>query len=1197
MNVRFLRPLTPCATGSASAKHSAKRSGGRGSCRAATRHGALGSAGASPSRKPPLLFAPATLCALCLCSAAFAQNQPPVPHGQSKPPGPALSPAEAIARMTVPEGFTVELVAAEPDIVNPVAMTFDERGRIWITESLEYPRLDAGPGRDRVKVLEDTDGDGRADRFTIFADGLNIPSGIAVGAGGVWVANSPDILFMQDTDGDGRADRREVVVTGFGRDDVHELPNSLTWGPDGWLYGLNGVFNRSRVEQDGREYRFTAAMFRIHPRTRRFELFAEGTSNPWGIAWDAEGSAFVSACVIDHLWHLTQTGYYHRQAGAYPPFTWKIESIVKHAHQQAAYCGIHYFDSDAYPAEYRGKLYMGNIHGNCVNCDALSRDGSTYVGEAQTDFLSANDAWFMPVVQKTGPDGCLYVLDWYDRYHCYQDARRDPQGIDRGRGRLYRVRYHQTPRAGQFDLAKESGEQLIARLASGNVFFRDAAQRLLWERNAPRTREQLARLVLDDAAPRSQRMHALWALVGCGPLDAGFHAKLLSHADAGFRGWGVRAAAGAGEIDASLRRSIVALARDPSPDVRLQVAIAATRIEGLEPMELLVDVLAGSDGDRLIPHIVWQNLHPRLEQEGDRFVAALAVGERRRSAAVALVVPRAVERLLACAPLDAEPVARLMRLYLDDAASGAPVVRLCLAQIAAKIESREIAGENLDRLRKACQPLLAPLLAGSSDGPLYLDAALVAVAWNDPAGVAAVRRVLASARHPDSVREQALAALIAARDPELLATIEALIVDEQCSVELRRRTLATLSRLDDDRVADVVLANWRRIAPELHAQGAVLLSSRTSWSRKLLAAIGERTVDSSVVNANQAHRMMLGGDEELRRQAKAIWGATRTERDPAREQAIARIRQAIRRSPGDAAAGQAVFHKVCGNCHKIYGQGQDVGPDITVNGRGSFEQLLSNVLDPSLVIGAAYQARTVVTDDGRILTGLAVEDGPQRVVLKQQGGKLETIPRDDIAEMETSKLSLMPEDLEKQLKPDELMNLFAFLALDRPPDDPAARRLPGTSAPEPREATDPDRFADIVAEVAPGFAVEGSGTGGVAIVAEHRGRAGVLRTHPIGPKRPCVLEATIDVPEGRKTRLIVEVSHHAEGDWRFVARANGRSLAESDVSPKTAPDGWLVMPIDLTRFAGEKVAIELVNQATGWQNEFAFWGRVELVSD
>ena len=301
--------------------------------------------------------------------------------------------------MVVPDGFHVELLASEPDIVNPVAMTIDERGRFWITESVEYPRHPAGKGKDRVKILEDTDGDGKIDKVTVFAEGLNIPSGIAVGYGGVWVSNSPDILYYPlAADGD-TAGEPQVVVTGFGRSDTHEMPNTLTWGPDGWLYGLNGVFNPSVVKSNnGKTYRFTCALFRIHPRTREFQIVCEGTSNPWGLAWDTEGSAFVSACVIDHLWHLTETGYYHRQGGPYPPFTWELGSIVNHHHQKAAYCGLHYFDSDAYPEQYRGKLFMGNIHGDCINVDKLQRNGSTYLATAEPDFLTANDAWFMPVV-------------------------------------------------------------------------------------------------------------------------------------------------------------------------------------------------------------------------------------------------------------------------------------------------------------------------------------------------------------------------------------------------------------------------------------------------------------------------------------------------------------------------------------------------------------------------------------------------------------------------------------------------------------------------------------------------------------------------------------------------------------------------------------------------------------------------------
>lgn len=587
------------------------------------------------------------LMAFLFSAGVVLADEPFIPRTQTKPPGPPLSPTEALAKMTVPEGFRVELVASEPDIVNPVAMTFDERGRIWITESFEYPRKEAGPGRDRVKVLEDTDGDGKADKFTVFAEGLNIPSGIAVGHGGVWVANSPDILFLQDTDGDGKADKQEVVVTGFGRTDTHELPNSLTWGPDGYLYGLNGVFNHSRVTHRGKHFEFTCALFRIHPRTRDFELFAEGTSNPWGIAFDPEGSAFVSACVIDHLWHLTETGYYLRQGGPYPPFTWHIGSIVDHKHQLAAYCGLHYFDSDAYPAEYRDRLYMGNIHGGCINVDVLHRNGSTYRAEGEDDFLTANDVWFMPVVQKTGPDGCLYVLDWYDRYHCYQDANADPKGIDRGHGRLYRVRYQQSPRAPQFDLAKESNEDLIKRLQSPNVFYRDIAQRLLNERCDESTRRALEKLVLDDSAAKKTRMHALWALVGTGELSTSFHLQLLGHPDASLRAWGVRAAGNFGEPANEIRAKVVELARDPSPDVLLQVAIAAGKLEGVQPIPVLVNVLVASGEDPLIPHIVWQNLHPLLESQSAEFLAEVRKHDLKTAANLKAIMPRVTQRLAA----------------------------------------------------------------------------------------------------------------------------------------------------------------------------------------------------------------------------------------------------------------------------------------------------------------------------------------------------------------------------------------------------------------------------------------------------------------------------------------------------------------------------------------------------------------------
>ena len=284
------------------------------------------------------------LLLLSLTSVSLCQQKQVIPHRQDQLPNDPYEPAEALKRMTVPEGFSVELVASEPSIINPIAMTFDDRGRIWVTESIEYPRKSAGPGRDRVKVLEDTTGTGKFDKVTVFAEGLNIPTGVAVGHGGVWVLNSPNLLFLKEKDG--KEVSRQVVVTGFGRTDTHELPNSLTWGPDGWLYGLNGVFNHCKITSKGKVFDFTCAMWRVHPKTHEFQLFCQGTSNPYGLVWDPEGAAIVSAChwATDYLFHFVETGYYQRQAGPYPPFTIPIGSITNKGHQKTAYCGLCYFD-------------------------------------------------------------------------------------------------------------------------------------------------------------------------------------------------------------------------------------------------------------------------------------------------------------------------------------------------------------------------------------------------------------------------------------------------------------------------------------------------------------------------------------------------------------------------------------------------------------------------------------------------------------------------------------------------------------------------------------------------------------------------------------------------------------------------------------------------------------------------------------
>jgi putative membrane-bound dehydrogenase-like protein len=1036
------------------------------------------------------------VASMVLGDVAHAQRLE-VPRRHDRPPGPPVSAEEAVARMTVPDGFSVEIVAAEPDVVNPVAMCIDERGRYWITESLEYPRREPGPGRDRVKVLEDTDGDGRVDKVTVFAKGLNIPSGIAVGYGGVWVANSPDILFLQDTDGDLKADKTEVIVTGFGRTDTHELPNSFTWGPDGWLYGLNGVFNHSHVKYaesnpnfDPKHlgWQFTCAMFRIHPRTREFQVFAEGTSNPWGIAINDEGDFFISACVIDHLWHIVETGYYIRQGGPYPPHTWPMRSIVEHKHQKAAYCGITWFDSDCYPEEYRKVLYMGNIHGGCINADVIERSGSTYKGKphpgfnpkpgawdgdeygtiAKTgdeqkpklaDLLTANDPWFMPVVQTTGPDGCLYILDWYDRYHCYQDANADPAGIERERGRLYRLVYKGHRNRQADDLSQKSDDELVALLDGPNEYVRQTARRLLAERLSENPGEaiirQLEARLFDESeqTTTASRLQSLWTLASAGLITAQ-HVDFDEEAPAELKSWGIQVACDQLNPSDYFEGWGWLRALEAAPEVKLRHLVGISKMDTsvVTKAGLLLMAVGSGKVDPLIRHVGWQNLVPLVNSDPSEVleVAAQTLMQKDSLTDPATQV-ELLPRLAAAACTNQNTSIETLALFLDTVlqeqkVAGATKERV-VGAISGALRQRSLSDAQVAALKAAVLPGVAKTSAGA-EGTLLHQLTVLRALLGEEHARSALQHTFADTGSGHDARMEALETLVASGDDSVTRTVATLIGSEATDVRLRESIVAVLGQVSEPAVADVLLMNFDSFEPNLKPKAIEVLTQRPEWSLTLLKAIQAKEIDKDALNLNQIKRVALFKNDDVQKLVAETYGAVRQEGRSDRQHVINFHRDFLNGTPGDAERGIAAFKKVCGQCHKLHGDGAEVGPDITLNGRNNWEQLLQNVFDPSAVIGPGYQARVLLTADGRVLTGLAVEESDQRVVLKIQGGKLETVPRDQIEEYVVSGVSMMPEDLEKQLTPQEIADLFAYLALDRPPTDPEARLLPG--APQPQ---------------------------------------------------------------------------------------------------------------------------------------------------
>lgn len=1011
-----------------------------------------------------LSFLAATL-SLCI-QFESTEAQDFIPRKQSKPPGPPLSPEEALSRMVVPDGFHVELVASEPDLLNPVAMAFDDAGRIYVTESFEYPRHEPGPGRDRIKILSDTDGDGKTDSVKIFAEGLNIPSGIAVGHGGVWVANAPDILFLEDTNGDDVADKSTIIVTGFGRYDTHELPNALTWGPDGYLYGLNGVFNPSVIEQNGRKHQFTCAMFRIHPKTKTFEVFCEGTSNPWGIAFDSVGSSFVSACVIDHLWHLTESAYYLRQGGPYPPHTWWAESIVKHKHQMAAYCGIEYFDSEAFPQAFRNKLYMGNIHGGCINVDRIERSGATYQGFGEPDFLTANDVWFMPVAQKIGPDGCLYVLDWYDRYHCYQDASADPKGVDRGHGRLYRIVHSKRPQNTFPDISKLSDQQLVDAIGNPNLFVRQRAQLELSKRGiqpGSAIAVALEKVALEPSDGKD-KFHAIWSLAGSGSLRESFLNTLLDHSNPEIKAWGVRLVGDQFATNEKLVSKCRQLASDPDPRVLVQVAIAATKFHralGDEEawitteLQLLRTKTADAFNDPILARTVWQN----LKQASDR--SRLLIKKHYEVSTDDTLLDSMLERFalmwtdsLPKSNWNKQQISIVSDLFAMSKQIESTKPNLAIS-ILKPLVNRAIKRDfESDEIRSILNPIFQPSKDISWDQLKPADAVdqhrlYLGLIIGNPQAIQVAHKLVMDPAQSPAVR-QAILRYVSEESPGIArqALMQALELESSGSRQDRswRDTAIDLGvekfhQDDSPKLASLL----PKLSAELQSILAERMCQKEPTASLLLEWILEGKLRKEMLSPNRIRLLATQGSQSAKQLVAKVFGTVDVEGTQEREKVVKLMGDQLRgNTRGDAQRGWVVYERICGQCHVMHSKGIEVGPNITANGRGSFDQLLVSVFNPSLVIGDAYRSVTIRTNDGVVITGLLVSRDENRTIVKTQGGKEVTVAADEIEIFQQDKKSLMPEGIEGQLTPQELADLFALLTLEKPPESKDNAEISGT---------------------------------------------------------------------------------------------------------------------------------------------------------
>jgi putative membrane-bound dehydrogenase-like protein len=547
-----------------------------------------------------------------------------------------LNGVEAARAMTVPPGFSVKLAASEPEVVRPIAFTIDDRGRLWVVEAHTYPvRAPDGQGRDRILILEDTDGDGRLDRRKVFIENLNLVSGIEVGFGGVWIGAAPQFLFVPVKEGTDRpSGPAQVLLDGWGFEDTHETLNTFRWGPDGWLYGTHGVFTHSKVGKpgtpDAQRQGLNAGIWRYHPTRHEFEVFAEGTSNPWGLDFNDYGHAFTTACVIEHLYHVVPGARYRRQAGKHfnPHVYDDIKTIADHRHwvgtkgphagngRSGAAGGGHahagamiYLGGDSWPAEYRNTIFMNNIHGARANTDRLERAGSGYTASHGPDFLMANDAWSQMLNFRYGPDGSVHAIDWYDKNQCHST---NPELHQKTLGRIFKIS-HERDRWVRVDLRKQSSAELVDLQLHRNDWYVQHARRILQERGPdPAVHARLTRM-LREQSDVSRKLRAIWALHVTGGLAEPDLVELTAADSEYVRSWAVALLVdGRTPSDAVVARMTHLARTDPSALVRLYVASALQRVPVEQRWDALTALMSrGEDAaDQNLAMMIWYAAEP-----------------------------------------------------------------------------------------------------------------------------------------------------------------------------------------------------------------------------------------------------------------------------------------------------------------------------------------------------------------------------------------------------------------------------------------------------------------------------------------------------------------------------------------------------------------------------------------------------------
>lgn len=978
-----------------------------------------------------------TLLGIMACGmprAARADDEAP------RPASAPLAPSEAPKRMTVPEGFNVTLCAAEPEVVQPIAFTIDPRGRLWVVENQSYPIWLKGPqGKDRILIFEDGDGDGRFENRKVFYDKATNLTGIELGFGGAWVCATPNLIFIPDRDGDDRPDGPPtIVLDGWNPEVRHNLFNGLKWGPDGWLWGCNGIIATSSVGKPGtpenRRVPINCGVWRYHPTRQVFEAVAHGTTNPWGLDFDDRGEAFITNCVIPHLFHVVPGAHFQRMYGQdfNPNLYGLMETCADHIHWAGgrwqdsregqgylkhseaggghAHVGAMIYLGDNWPDTYRDSMYTFNIHGHRVNHDSLERKGSTYLARHLPDFLMGNDTWFRGLELKYGPDGSVYFTDWSDMGECHEN---DADNAHRENGRIYKLTYG-TAKPARVDLARSSDEELARFQLHKNDWYVRTARRLLQERAAGGAdlgkAHQVLRPILASHPEPTRRLRALWTLSATGGLDHGALLGLLDDTDESIRGWAIRLLVdGEATATATIDRLLARARSESSPHVLLTLASAMQRVP-LKDRWPLAQALAATPidpGDRMLALMTWYGIEPLAGADPAR-AAALAGGCK--------------------ASLLRNYVAR--RAVVADTGASLNVLLPLLAGVADEVRGDVLAGI-LDAFRgqkriprPAAWSEVYPKLLAARDPAVHERTILLAVDLGEPTAIGALKKTLTDRTTPLDVRARALAALVERRVPELTDELHSLLDD----AALRGPAIRALAAYQDADTPRTLLGRYATFTEPDRDDAIATLAARPTWALALLDAVAAGTVARRDLNATIARQLLALGDPQVKSRLEAVWGSVRPT-SSVKASLMTKYKDVLSSDEpaADPGRGRLVFNRTCLQCHRLFDSGGDVGPDLTGSDRANRDYILENVLDPSAAVAREYTLTNVATTDGRLVAGIIREENDRSLTIQTANEQI-ILPREDVEDVKPSTVSMMPEGQLERLSPLEVRDLFAYLA-------------------------------------------------------------------------------------------------------------------------------------------------------------------------